>query len=643
VSFGRIGGGATVLHQRGFALIAMLVLAAMITAFLITIGLNQGSAELSNAREDRSMSALRQAKAALIAYAASEQMQSTGGATPFQPGALPCPDLDNNGIAEDHEFPQNPCNLAKERVGRFPWATVGSDDLRDASGERLWYAVSANFLKNTPAYKNVINSDTQGQLTVTGAAPAANVVAILFAPGQVVQNQSRVPTNPATYNDPANFLEQFNNVTYAVFASAAPPSDTLNDRLLVVTAADLMSAVEPVVAANIERDVKPFLNTYALASQWGRFPFPVIWNSPDPGTSGGGTSRSPMLFVGDPSSNSNGLLPISGVVVSAASNASPIVVTTYSPHALFTGNTVLISGVLGNIAANGKWAVTVVDATHFQLNGSSGSGAYGSGGTVTPSYPWSNWSVNKAGGSGTIDNDSCSTVNTPPPYGGLQCTFRASDENCGGPHCILNLAFQIQAQVGQNAGRTFATLPDPLDAVTTIDGSSSTFTSVSLHGSLNTNGVGFVTYTGTLSSINCPNFCPNHNVSVTIPDVVSSSVTTVSSPPTSFPAAWFITNEWYRQTFYAVATDLLPGAGGSCATNPPCLTVNNLPPRFSVPSDKQAILIFAGLVLNSSIRPSNQWNNYMEGANQTALATQIYENRSGTPTSINDRIVVVAP
>ena len=55
--------------RRGIALIALLALAALISAFLIASALNLTSAGNSNEREDRSMSALRKAKAALIAYA----------------------------------------------------------------------------------------------------------------------------------------------------------------------------------------------------------------------------------------------------------------------------------------------------------------------------------------------------------------------------------------------------------------------------------------------------------------------------------------------------------------------------------------------------------------------------------------------
>ena len=68
--------------------------------------------------------------------------------------------------------------------------------------------------------------------------------------------------------------------------------------------------------------------------------------------------------------------------VSTATNASPIVVTTTSANTLQTGDTVYISGVSGNTAANGSFVITVSDTTHFSLNGSTGSGAYAGGGTV---------------------------------------------------------------------------------------------------------------------------------------------------------------------------------------------------------------------------------------------------------------------
>ena len=68
--------------------------------------------------------------------------------------------------------------------------------------------------------------------------------------------------------------------------------------------------------------------------------------------------------------------------VTGATATSPINIATSSAHGLATGQSVTVAGVVGNTAANGTWLVTVVDSTHFALNGSVGSVSYMSGGTV---------------------------------------------------------------------------------------------------------------------------------------------------------------------------------------------------------------------------------------------------------------------
>jgi PKD repeat protein/DNA-binding beta-propeller fold protein YncE len=100
------------------------------------------------------------------------------------------------------------------------------------------------------------------------------------------------------------------------------------------------------------------------------------------GSSGGPTETVTLLD----------LHPGPSFTVTGATNASPIAVTTALAHGLATGQRVSIAGVLGNTAANGVFPVTVVDATHFTLDGSIGSGAYTSGGTgvaivAPPSVP----------------------------------------------------------------------------------------------------------------------------------------------------------------------------------------------------------------------------------------------------------------
>ena len=68
--------------------------------------------------------------------------------------------------------------------------------------------------------------------------------------------------------------------------------------------------------------------------------------------------------------------------ITGATNTSPISITTSSSHGLATGAIVTIIGVLGNIGANGTWPITVTSGTTFTLTGSTGTGAYTSGGTA---------------------------------------------------------------------------------------------------------------------------------------------------------------------------------------------------------------------------------------------------------------------
>jgi hypothetical protein len=85
--------------QRGLAMLVLLALFAVAAAYILVRSLNKGSVALSLARVDKNRAAMQQAKAALIAWAASETSQPTSGQG-FQPGALPCPDVNNDGTQD---------------------------------------------------------------------------------------------------------------------------------------------------------------------------------------------------------------------------------------------------------------------------------------------------------------------------------------------------------------------------------------------------------------------------------------------------------------------------------------------------------------------------------------------------------------
>lgn len=65
--------------------------------------------------------------------------------------------------------------------------------------------------------------------------------------------------------------------------------------------------------------------------------------------------------------------------ITEATNATPIVITS-DAHGLETGDVITVVNVGGNGAAKGTFAVTVIDADSFSLDGSTGDGDYTGGG-----------------------------------------------------------------------------------------------------------------------------------------------------------------------------------------------------------------------------------------------------------------------
>jgi len=540
-------------RERGFAMIAILSLAALVSAFLIASALNPTGAGVSNEREQRSMNALRQAKAALIAYAASEQWQKFKSQPSDQPGGLPCPDADDDGSSEGAA-----CASALSRIGRLPWATIGTQDLRDASGERLWYAVSSNFRRLSGT--TVINSDTPGLLTVTGTAPASNVVAVVIAPGDALTGQDRI----LQHNNRLAYLEE---VTVdspvagdSTFNTIGLFTGTANDRLIAITQAELMAAVEPVVAARIERDIKPYIQDYFTS--WGIYPFAATFAAPDPG-------RIQNLYTGT-SGLANGLLPLTTDTSFAGWDTSTITVTQIPPG---TGSSTVTS-----------WDCSSSTASQIVCR------------------------IDYSGGGGDR------------PDIRLRATLRNVARS------FLRPAEQgdksITDRFGNPANWSSQGEPPFIPPLTPT-----------ISNTLQVSGNATVTYIGRLYNAATTSNRVFITVSVPYNPIVSS---------TDPQAGWFIANEWFRQTYYAGSAGFLLGGSGSCTAGGTCLTVNNLPAFYAPSNNKRLILVFAGRALDGSMRPTNNPANYLEGLNATPT-DGTFEHRSGLPTSINDRVVVVSP
>jgi len=94
-------------------------------------------------------------------------------------------------------------------------------------------------------------------------------------------------------------------------------------------------------------------------------------------------SLAPILISGGDCSWT-GVTNVGGVVtgtktINAATNASPIEITTITNHGYITGDIVQIIGNTVNTAANGAWVITYVSDTKFTLDNSVGNGVGGAG------------------------------------------------------------------------------------------------------------------------------------------------------------------------------------------------------------------------------------------------------------------------
>jgi type II secretory pathway pseudopilin PulG len=262
-------------RQRGAALIVMLVITVMGAAAFLVSSLSRSALQIE--RDQKTSEALAQAKEALIGYAASVDISGSK-----RPGDLPCPDTNNDGSSD------TPCDTQSSRLGRLPWKTLGLPDLRDASGERLWYAVSTNFKNSTRI--GTLNSDTAGTITVRSpdgnmindATSGSGAAAVIIAPGDALQRQggSMQDRSSAGINTASNYLDIANGIDNASFTDSTTNGfiqgrikDSngnliLNDQLLVITQGNIMQAIQKRVAA----EVKQCLKEYALQNH-GRYPW----------------------------------------------------------------------------------------------------------------------------------------------------------------------------------------------------------------------------------------------------------------------------------------------------------------------------------------------------------------------------------
>jgi hypothetical protein len=251
-------------RQRGAAALLLLTVVVLGIAWFAVGAL--GKAPIATAeREVVTGKALKAGKEALLAYVAQYAARSDSA----EPGQLPCPEsltLANPGEASTS------CSATALVVGRLPWKTLGIDALRDGQGEPLWYMMRG--FRNAP-----INFGTPGQLTETGAA----VVAMIIAPGAPLNTSGDAGTPPAgcsklnqqvaTRNSASLVATNFLECGSASGAITSPgDSRWTNDRVIAITQAEWADAIAGAVADRLQRQVAPAMNdfrTTTSAASWG--------------------------------------------------------------------------------------------------------------------------------------------------------------------------------------------------------------------------------------------------------------------------------------------------------------------------------------------------------------------------------------
>ena len=581
--------------QRGAALMMMLAVIVLGASWWLISAVSTPMNRLALEREHNAQ-VLAQAKQALLGWAARNAIDNTDN----NPGRLPCPEPAGSVGNPATEGIMQPVCGAGAVIGRLPWRSLGLPKLLDAKGEPLWYVVSNGWKLDTGGATEwlSINSNSVGQLVLDGAANGA--VAMVIAPGATLNlapnaNQlaagciARVQRRGTTPQNHLDYVECHSvaaaSVRTAVVDNATNPVS--NDQSVVLTAPEVLAAVEAPVAARIARDVTPALQNI----------FGATYNSSQWGASVSATT--PVLPFAAPFANTatsafqgalgqtQGLLPLS------RSQCNPATDPLCDPNF-----------VRWNTAPG---AITVVQRS----------------------------------GTATITSSSCAASTSSQ----VSCTI-SYERTCGGLGCVLGCACPATLEVSvlaraQNVGmaaRSFTTA-----GITGFTSLVSTDTPINgATGAANSDFRGNVpsdTCTAWLIFgllIPCTASVTNHVINVPIavfPDHPSLTALFTAGNPWS----WFVNNNWHHVAYYSMApSHAASGANHDCRTGPDCITVNS----GTLPANSRAVIAFAGRSLSAAARPSANLNDYLDTT----------ENRNGNTTfeqrrfdkTFNDRFFAIS-
>jgi len=597
---------AGVRRQQGVVLLAMLAVIMLAAAWMLVSQLNAGSGGAEAARKLRNADVLQRAKLALIGYVAAQAVKAGEN----NPGAIPCPEAPGSFNATNGtDGRTNSAGCTGPVVGRFPWRTIGTDQLVDVSGEPLWLVISAGWTYDGTNNSN-INSNTVGQLTVDGVANDA--VALIIAPGPAFNapasttttgcsawNQTR-PTSGTL--DWRNYLECENaespaDSTFVTFHAPNVDSSTKtitpvsNDQVIKITVADIMPAIEAAIANRIEREVLPALQSVFTAATWGLtgsnpvLPFATPWvdGTTYPGTATGAGSSSYLGVAGTYA----GLLPFNqtqGCTVSATNPRCMPSLVTWTPANAY------VSGSYGYLQTQAcSWESTYVRLCEGEYHED----------TAQPSQPIRiemQMTFNDvAVGLRKIDTAWLAAATT-------NLEVQARDDVALGAWQSQTVSYSVAMNNGTVAGK-------PLGSVT-------------------------ITFGATLPNIDSMGWGSYAQYRIRFRAVNTVMVDHALLDSTDATTGWFVRNEWYRFLYYAVspsntASRLTAAAPAerSCSLVGDCLSLTT----NATASNKSALLVLGGRAINGRARPSATLADYFEFGNTKGT----FESQTVTPAVAN--------
>lgn len=238
-------------QQGGYVLVLMLVFVVVGSLYGLLDRLNANAAETS--RVSITNQALKQARDALIAYAATYPDRNPGDGF----GYLPCPDMAGDDVLGTMiGTGAGSCGSSNASViGLLPYRTLGLPELRDGDGNCLWYAVSGSHKANPKSTSTLSETtvaqfkimDTAGTILVdnTSVDPGHGAAAIIFAAGAPLSGQTRnaMPSKScATDSTQASaYLESQGPTFIAGVVKSSDGSTQRNDQLSWITSKDTFS------------------------------------------------------------------------------------------------------------------------------------------------------------------------------------------------------------------------------------------------------------------------------------------------------------------------------------------------------------------------------------------------------------------